>query len=236
MKDNKQNTILFHGSEHIIKKPDYLKGNAHNDYGKGFYCTLENEMSKEWACKNGTDGFSNRYSFDLRGLNVLDLLDGKHSVLNWIALLLKYRTFRLDSEIAIDARDYIVQNFSVDLSPYDVVIGYRADDSYFSYAQSFVENTLPMRSLTKALALGKLGSQTVLVSEKTFENIMFLDAEPVDKSIYYPKFHQRDALARETYRKEIRTCRFYRDDLFVLDIIREEIKSDDPRIQRIIFN
>ena len=46
----------------------------------------------------------------------------------------------LDSEIAIDAKDYIIEHFSIDTSEYDVIIGYRADDSYFRYAESFVEN------------------------------------------------------------------------------------------------
>lgn len=30
---------LFHGSNHVIKNPDFYLGKAHNDYGRGFYCT-----------------------------------------------------------------------------------------------------------------------------------------------------------------------------------------------------
>ena len=117
---------------------------------------------------------------------------------------------------------------------YDVIVGYRADDSYFSYAESFVENGLPLRCLNDALRLGKLGEQMVLVSEKVFERITFISASSVDKTIYYPKFTARDTEARETYRNEIRRSRSYRDDLFVLDILREELRNDDPRIQRIV--
>lgn len=46
-------------------------------------------------------------------------------------IVAKNRTFRLSNEIAIDARGYIIENFSIDLKAYDVIIGYRADDSYF---------------------------------------------------------------------------------------------------------
>lgn len=226
---------LLHGTDHIIKTPVYSLGKPHNDYGQGFYCTEVLEMAKEWACKENKDGFVNEYDFNTDGLKVLDLLDGKHSVLNWIALLLKNRIFTLQDEIAIDARNYIIEHYSVDLSNYDVVIGYRADDSYFSYAQSFVSNTLPLRSLNLALKLGKLGVQTVLISEKAFKNITFVDAEPVEKEEYYPKFLSRDTTARTTYQKEIKKSRSYRDDIFVMDILREEMKNDDPRIQRIIF-
>lgn len=225
---------LFHGTDHIIEAPDIHIGNPHNDYGKGFYCTREDEMAREWACKKNTDGFVNSYAFDIDGLKVLNLLDGNHTVLNWIALLLQFRTFQLDSEVAIDARDYIIDRYSIDLSGYDVVVGYRADDSYFQYAESFVSNTLPLRSLNKALRLGKLGEQTVVISQKGFDHLSFIDAYPVSKNVYYPKFLDRDINARDAYRKEIKKSKAYRDDIFVLDILREEMTGDDPRIQQIL--
>ncbi len=229
-----EKAYLLHGTDHIIKKPLPTMGNEHNDYGRGFYCTCEPEIAKEWACKQNTSGFVNRYVFDDSKLRILDLLDNEHSILNWMALLLKYRTFHLSSEIAADARNYIIDNFSVEVSGHDVVRGYRADDSYFSFAEGFVSNSIPLRSLNKALRLGKLGVQTVLISQKAFDRIEFDSAEAVDKSIYYPKFISRDSGARETFRKEIKAGRSYRDDIFVMDIIREEMKNDDARIQRIL--
>ena len=167
-------------------------------------------------------------------LKKLNLLDGEYHILHWMALLLKNRTFRLSNEIAIDARDYIIENFLIDLKDYDVVIGYRADDSYFAFAESFVQNGLSLRGLNRALRLGKLGEQTVLISEKAFSNLKFEGAELADKTIYYPKFITRDSRARETYKKEIRNSRSYKDDIYVLDILREEMKGDDSRIQRML--
>lgn len=225
---------ILHGTDHIIKKPQLALGREHNDYGRGFYCTEIPEMAREWACKENKDGFVNAYTLNTDGLKILNLLDGSHNVLNWIALLLKNRIFSLQEEIAIDARDYITARYSVDTTGYDVIIGYRADDSYFSYAQSFVSNALPLRSLGKALRLGKLGAQTVLVSEKAFDQLRFVSAEPVEREIYYPKFHDRDTAARQTYKDEIKRSRTYLDDIFVMDILRGEIGNDDPRIQRIV--
>ena len=225
---------LLHGSDHVIEKPELSAGKIRNDYGRGFYCTEDLSMAMEWACKNNTDGFVNKYDFDLESLKVLNLLDGDYNILHWMALLLKNRTFRLSNEIALDAREYIIDNFSIDLYDYDVVIGYRADDSYFSFAESFVQNGLSLRSLNEALRLGKLGTQIVLVSEKAFENLSFVCEEPADKTIYYPKFVDRDSSARDAYRNEIRKKPSYKDDIFVLDILREEMKSDDVRIQRIV--
>ena len=226
---------ILHGSDHIIKKPDLINAKKTNDYGKGFYCTEDVELSKEWATKNNTDGFSNEYSLDTDGLKVLNLLDGKHTVLNWIALLLKYRTFTINNDIALNSKEYIINNFSIDTSDYDLIIGYRADDSYFSYAQSFINNTLPLKSLARALKLGELGIQVVLVSDKALNQLTFLSATPVEKEIYYPKYKERDFKARESFRSDIKKSKSYLNDIFVMDIIREEIKNNDPRIQRIVL-
>lgn len=225
---------LLHGSDHIIKAPQFSLGKEHNDYGRGFYCTETLEMAKEWACKENKDGFVNEYAFNAEGLNILNLLDGNHSVLNWIALLLKNRVFTLQDEIAIDARDYIVKHFLLDLNGYDVVIGYRADDSYFSYAQSFVSNALPLRSLNQALRLGELGIQTALISARSFKQIEFINATPVDKEEYYPRFIARDSAARKAYQTGIKKRGSYKNDIFVMDILREEMKNGDPRIRRIV--
>ena len=73
---------LLHGSGQIVEKPDISLGNEHNDYGRGFYCTELEEMAEEWACKDGTDGFMNRYTLDDRNLKLLNLSDGQHTVLN----------------------------------------------------------------------------------------------------------------------------------------------------------
>ncbi|MGN0722881.1 MAG: DUF3990 domain-containing protein [Treponema sp.] len=39
--------ILYHGSSKIIEKPVYGAGKPWNDYGRGFYCTQNKELSKE---------------------------------------------------------------------------------------------------------------------------------------------------------------------------------------------
>lgn len=225
---------IYHGSENIVQNPDLQTGRKHNDYGQGFYCTEDIELAKEWACKNETDGFVNMYTLDMSDLKVLNLNSADYTILNWIAILLQNRIFHLDNDISNMAREYIIENFSVNVEQYDVVIGYRADDSYFSFAESFVSNALPLRGLNKALRLGKLGEQVALVSKKAFERLQFVEAIPVEGNIYYPKFQSRDLSARQSYRNEVVSSKRLLDDVFVLDIIRQEMKNDDPRIQRIV--
>lgn len=44
--------LLYHGSEKILEKPVYGFGRTDNDYGRGFYCTEDRELAKEWACQS----------------------------------------------------------------------------------------------------------------------------------------------------------------------------------------
>lgn len=121
--------IIYHGSKDRIEKPEYGKGKAYNDYGLGFYCTKDIEMAKEWSCGENHDGFANVYEIDTTGLKILNLNDADFTILHWLTVLLKNRLFRLTNQIAKDAKEFLLKNFSVDTASYDVVIGYRADDS-----------------------------------------------------------------------------------------------------------
>ncbi|MGN0459551.1 MAG: DUF3990 domain-containing protein [Ruminococcus sp.] len=222
---------LYHGSNHIIKTPKLTMGKKNNDYGQGFYCTEDLELAKEWACKQNSDGFVNVYSFYMGNLKTLNLNDDDKTILNWIAVLLQNRTFNLDNDYGKMAREYLIDNFYINTKNYDVVTGYRADDSYFNYAESFVANGLPVKSLAKALKLGKLGEQIALVSEKAFKQIEFVKAIPVDKTVYFPKFSTRDKNARKQYKDELSFKLLEDDDIFIMDIIRQRMKNDDPRLR-----
>ena len=156
---------IYHGSSKIIERPDFGTGNPHNDYGLGFYCTESMELAKEWASSTETDGFANQYQLNLTGLSTLSLTSGDYHILNWLSVLLENRRFRIDGAIAQQAKAYISENFSVDYKQYDIIRGYRADDSYFSFANAFLNNTISVTQLEKAMVLGKLGEQIVLISQ-----------------------------------------------------------------------
>ena len=65
--------ILYHGSEVIVEKPEYGKGARANDYGRGFYCTEEIELAREWACAKGRNGYTNKYEMELDKMEILNL-------------------------------------------------------------------------------------------------------------------------------------------------------------------
>lgn len=222
--------ILYHGSEKIIETPVYGKGNLRNDYGRGFYCTESEDLAKEWACSNNKNGFANKYDFSLSDLKVLNLNSGEYNVLHWLALLTKNRTYWENSTISEAAKNYLAKNFVIDTSTYDVIIGYRADDSYFSFARDFVSGTISYRQLSEAMHLGKLGEQVVLVSEKAFQNIRYISNSAADSLIYYPKKKERDRQARKEYRQS-KKVEHLEKELFIIDIIREGMTANDLRLR-----
>lgn len=230
----KEKLLLYHGSSNIIEKPQFGAGNPRNDYGLGFYCTESKELAKEWACSAETDGYANQYEFELSGLSVLSLNDGAYSILHWLAILLENRTFRVNAAVAASAKQYLLDNFLPDYKKYDVIKGYRADDSYFSFANAFLNNTISLAQLEKTMRLGKLGEQVVVVSEQAFASLSFVGTEYAQKEIYYPKKLARDTAAREAFFKE-REAGAVLTGTYMLDILREEWKPDDKRLQRIIL-
>ena len=222
---------VYHGSEFEIRVPEYGKGSAHNDYGRGFYCTETLELAKEWACGKGKDGYANKYRLELEGLNILNLNGPEYSILNWLAVLTKHRTYWQNGSISAEAKAYLQKNFTVDITPYDIIRGYRADDSYFSFAQDFISNAISLKKLREAMHLGKLGEQIVLKSQKAFQQIDFLESENVSAFVYYEKKLERDRTARREYKKTKAADADMIHDIYMLDIMREGMTNGDPRLQ-----
>lgn len=215
---------IYHGSDHIIEKPVYGEGKPYNDYGRGFYCTEHIELSKEWACASGTNGYSNHYQLNLEGLRILHLNDSEYTILNWLAILLENRKFNIAEGLPQRAKAYILENFSVDYKKYDVMVGYRADDSYFAYAGDFINGSLSLKDLSEAMRLGKLGEQVVLKSKKSFDALSFIEATEAPCEEYYTKYTMRDKEARGAY-KQIARHAYSENETYVIDIIRNNLKN-----------
>lgn len=221
---------LFHGSPSIIEKPQFGYGKVYNDYGLGFYCTDSLEMAKEWGVAQNRNGYANRYELDCEGLKILDLNGPSFNILHWLAVLLENREFDVPSGLALEAKEYILNTFRVDYQSQDAIIGYRADDSYFSFAQDFINGTISYRQLNNAMHLGKLGQQFVLKSKQAFDRIRFLGYEVADHDEWYAKKMLRDRSARREYFSVERNKR-QRGDLYITQILDEEMKPDDERLR-----
>lgn len=220
---------IYHGSEQIVEEPTFGKGKKHNDFGLGFYCTESDDLAKEWAVSSLRNGFSNKYTLDTEYLKILNLNSPDYTILNWIAVLVEHRVFSLKTPVARRAKRYLIDNFSVNVNAFDLITGYRADDSYFDYAESFLNNGITVEQLAKAMKLGKLGEQVVLKSQFAFSKLKYEGFDVAEKDVFYVLRKARDDEANQTYLEMLEE---ESDGLYIQDIMRGGIKNDDPRIPR----
>ena len=191
------NMIIYHGSPNKIK-PMYGKGKDNNDYGKAFYCTEDEHQAKLWAVSKNGLGYVYEYSIDTEGLKILKI--DENNVLLWIAILMDNRELSdLSSTGEVNLSLFIKKYLTVDVNDYDIIIGYRADDSYFKFATSFIEGALTYDYLVKSVKLGNLGYQVAIKSEKAFNRLTLMNSYFLQSPELKNEYYKRDLLARNTY-------------------------------------
>lgn len=231
--NNSDRRIIYHGSQFVVERPVFGVGKVHNDYGLGFYCTEDVELAKEWAVSEEHDGYANRYELNLSGLKVLNLAKRPYHTLHWLSVLVENRVFDMDGDVIAAAAAYLSANFSVDYASQDVVIGYRADDNYFSFARGFLNGTLSYGQLSRAIRLGGLGLQVVLKSRRAFAALRPLGYERALRADCLKARRNREDAARRAF-VEIRRQGFLPQELYMVNIMQQEIKGDDVRLSAVL--
>ncbi len=220
---------IYHGSEKIVEVPTFGEGKKNNDFGLGFYGTESEGLAKEWAVSSLRNGFANKYTLDTEYMRILNLNSPEYTILNWITVLVEHRLFSIKTPVARRAKQYLIDNFSINVNAFDIITGYRADDSYFDYAESFLNNGISVEQLARAMKLGKLGEQIVIKSQFAFSRLKFEGFEVAEKEEFYVLRKSRDDEANRLYLEMLEE---EGDGLYIQDIIRGGIKNDDPRIPR----
>lgn len=222
--------IIYHGSDHVIQKPQFGLGRRHNDYGQGFYCTENLALAKEWGATQEKDGFVSQYKIECDDLSILNLNAPNYTILHWLTVLLENRTFDDSSPLAEAAKKYLRKNFSVNYNSADIIVGYRADDSYFSFANDFINGAISYRQLSNAMYLGKLGQQFVIKSAKAFERLQFIGHHIAPKEEWFNKKKSRDQKAKKQY-FEVERNQWKKGDIYIIHILEEGMMPDDPRLR-----
>lgn len=212
--------IFYYGADKKIEKPIYncSESNPSNDYGSSFYLTKEKDKAMLWASQYD-DGYCIKYDFDMRDLKVLCLNSNtEEEIMLWIFILVNNRFSKEEIENYKNTIEWLNTHYYVNLDDYDVVVGYRVDDSYFLYSRDFVANELSIDVLSKAMKLGKLGLQYCLKSEKAFQRIKTLEYIKIEKSDDYRNFREKikEDYAKTKANDDIQNTR-------ILDIMRKSI-------------
>jgi len=195
--------IFYHGSKLVIDKPIAHGSNPRNDYGASFYTTLDLDSAKEWACKNDELGLVNKYQIrktEFESLKTLDLTNKEEfSVLNWLAILMHFRDLDSKTQHLYQSRLTWLERFYIDVEQFDLIKGFRADDSYFAFPLAFLMGQLSLERLQKVFMLGQLGVQYAFNSNRAIKLLKFASFENVEPK-YIGKHYQRIKTATEEYR------------------------------------
>lgn len=191
---------VYHGSKEIIIHPRVHGSNPKNDYGPAFYLTRDLDSAHIWACRNNTLGYINAYELNEKGLNILNLLDEQRwSVLNWLAILLHFRTLSHGFINSFAARlKFLEEHYFIDVTKYDLIIGYRADDAYFRFPLDFVRGNITLEQLESSFKLGELGIQYVAMSKKCIDALKYEGAFLSDEK-YINQYFDSVNLATKRY-------------------------------------
>lgn len=184
--------------------PKFGLGEEKHDYGKGFYLTESLELAKEWAVyrPDASNGWLHEFELDTEGLSILDFQE--HNVLVWLAELMKHRDAADSKRYRILSKQFI-DKFGISTEGYDVIKGWRANASYFYITKSFVRDEVDVDILEELLALGGLGIQYCIKTERAYNRLSehFGALQAVDFTQFNEKYNKRDIEARENMRKLI---------------------------------
>jgi hypothetical protein len=210
--------VVYHGSENTIKQPVYGKGVQYNDYGRGFYMTKDKGLAGEWAVlTTAKAGYINEYRFDANSLMVLNL--DRLPIKYWVAILMDNRKGQYTDIVLQDIKSY-KQKYLIDISGFDAIIGWRADDSYFQFVEDFVSRNLSIENLQKSMHLGNLGQQVCIKSERAFAKLEFIRSHQAELQRYYQNAVDRDNEARMAYRKLVSSGKA-REGTLISDLMQE---------------
>lgn len=125
---------LFHGSPQIVAHPFYGGGRPYNDYGRGFIAPSISNWRASGAPKKATTATLTSIASMAAALRFLNSPLRNYSTLHWLALLLEHRKIDLRTPVAQAGSEFLRAHYLLDAESFDVIVGHRADDSYFTFA------------------------------------------------------------------------------------------------------
>ena len=194
-----KNITLYHGTGEKNFEPRYGGGREYHDYGNGFYTTEDIEAAKEWACQGQHDSaFVYAYELNADGLKLFNL--DENNTLAWVSVLMTHRRGKKIRGAALERCNTMIERYGIDVGEYDIIRGFRADDSYFQFTADFVTDTITLETLMKSIIAGDLGKQVCVKSEKAYgqlgKHVDVITVSGADYQRYHNRYLTKDSDAR----------------------------------------
>lgn len=151
--------VVYHGSCFEFEKIDLSKSHNRRDFGRGFYTTILQSQSEEWAYRLSLREKKREYF-------VYEYLFKENSALN---------VKRFDS-LSKEWLEFIKENRSKGglQHNYDVVIGPVADDNTMETVQLYIANILTASEAVERLRYNEVNNQVSFHTEKALQYLKFI--------------------------------------------------------------
>jgi len=150
---------VFHGTTKLFDKIDLKKSRNRRDFGMGFYTTILEEQSKEWAYRlslreDVKNYYVYHFNFDESKNLKIKRFDGLN--IEWLEFI---KLNRSKGGIQHD---------------YDVVIGPVADDNTMETVQLYISGVLTANEAVERLRYNRVNNQVSFHTEKALESLSFV--------------------------------------------------------------
>ncbi|MDR0307021.1 MAG: DUF3990 domain-containing protein [Chitinispirillales bacterium] len=154
--------LVYHGSNHIVEKPQIIPGSKFLDFGVGFYTTTNKKQAERWAQKVSARREPKRqlistYEVDENYKKSLRVISFNVPNAEWLNFVCSCRNGR---------------NISLD---YDMVFGPVADDNVYSTIVLFENGIYDEAEALKRLKIEPLFNQVLFHTEKSLEFCRYID-------------------------------------------------------------
>ena len=146
-----QTTILFHGSNVKVEKPEIIVMGFYKDFGYGFYCTSFEKQAQKWALTKRGNSVVSVYSFQ------------KDESLKTLSF----------PEMTEDWLDFVINCCEGVKHDYDIVEGPMADDQIWDYVEDLMDGTITREAFWVLAKFKHPTHQVVFCTPKALKTISF---------------------------------------------------------------
>lgn len=144
-------TLLFHGSNVVVKNPQILENGFYKDFGYGFYCTNIEKQAKRWALTKRKNHIVNKYVYVENPRLNMKIFTGMTE--EWLQFIVSCRRGKKHN--------------------YDIVAGAMADDTIWDYVEDYISERISKTAFWELVKFKYPTHQMVFCTENALQTLRF---------------------------------------------------------------
>ena len=152
-----ERTIIYHGSNAVVQRPEILINGYYKDFGYGFYCTNIRKQAKRWALSKRGKSIINNYIYKRN--SSLKICSFEEMTEEWLEFVVNCRRGREHE--------------------FDIVEGPMTDDQIWDYVEDFIAGNISRAAFWELAKFKYPTHQIVFCTEEALKTLHFEGSEKV---------------------------------------------------------